>query len=87
MEVKERTEQHCETEAPNGGAEQRESDGDGDDNEADILQHAIDYCMTGRYPTRPNKRQKESCKRAKAVSVANGKVYLQRRKNKVWMIL
>ena len=62
MEVKERTEQHCETEAPNGGAEQRESDGDGDDNEADILQHAIDYCMTGRYPPGLTK-EKKSCKK------------------------
>ena len=36
----ERTEQHCEIKAPNERTEQRESDGDGDDMEADILQHA-----------------------------------------------
>ena len=65
MEVKERTEQHCETEAPNGGAEQRESDGDGDDNEADILQHAIDYCMTGRYPPGLTKDKKRAVRELK----------------------
>ena len=36
----ERTKQHCEIKAPNERTEQRESDGDGDDMEADILQHA-----------------------------------------------
>jgi len=36
----ERTEQHCEIKAPNERTEQRESDGDGDDMETDILQHA-----------------------------------------------
>jgi len=35
-----RTEWYCKTEAPNERTEQRESDGDGDDMEADILQHA-----------------------------------------------
>jgi len=36
----ERTKQHCEIEAPNERTEQRESERDGDDMEADILQHA-----------------------------------------------
>ena len=36
----ERTKQHCEIKAPNERTEQRERDGDGDDMEADILQHA-----------------------------------------------
>ena len=36
----ERTEQHCEIKATNKRTEQRESDGDGDDREADILQNA-----------------------------------------------
>ena len=36
----ERTEQHCEIKAPNKRTEQRESDGDGDDMEVDILHHA-----------------------------------------------
>ena len=36
----ERTEQHCEIKAPNEGTEQRERDRDGDDVEADIIQHA-----------------------------------------------
>jgi len=35
----ERTEQHCEIKAPNERTEQRDSDGDGDDIVADILQH------------------------------------------------
>ena len=33
-------EQHCKIKAPNERTEQQESDGDGDDMEADILQHA-----------------------------------------------
>ena len=36
----ERTEQHCEIKAPNERTEQRENDGDGNDMEADIRQHA-----------------------------------------------
>ena len=36
----ERTKQYCEIKAPNERTEQQESDGDGDDMEADILQHA-----------------------------------------------
>jgi len=35
----ERTEQHCEIKAPNERTEQQESDGDGNNMEADILQH------------------------------------------------
>ena len=63
MKAKERTEQHCEMEAPNERTELRESDGDGDDMEADnTLQHAIDYCMTGRYPPGLTK-EKKSCKK------------------------
>ena len=36
----ERTEQHCEIKALNERTEWRESNGDGDDMEANILQHA-----------------------------------------------
>jgi len=35
----ERTKQHCKIKAPNERTEQRESDGDSNDMEADILQH------------------------------------------------
>ena len=56
-----------------------------------ILEHAIDYCLTGSYrltgsyPPGLSKDKKRAVrKRAKAVTVVKGEVYLQRRKNKVY---
>ena len=67
--------------------EQREIDEE--HQEADnILEHAIEYCMTGSYPPGLTKDKKRAVrKRAKAVTVENGEVYLQRRKNKVCTLL
>ena len=69
--------------------EQREIDGEDEHQEADnILEHAIEYCMTGSYPPGLTKDKKRAVrKRARAVTVENGEVYLQRRKNKVCTLL
>ena len=53
-----------------------------------ILEHAIEYCMTGSYPPGLTKDKKRAVRKsAKAVTVENGEVYLQRRKNKVCTLL
>jgi len=60
----------------------------GEDEGDNIFQPAIEYCMTGSYPPGLTKDKKRAVrKRAKAVTVENGEVYLQRRKNKVCMLL
>ena len=71
-------------------SEQRaDIDRDDDEHQADnILDYAIEYCMTGSYPPDLTKDKKSAVrKRAKAITVTNGEVYLQRRKNKVCMVL
>ena len=68
--------------------EQREIDEEEHQEADNILEHAIEYCMTGSYPPGQTKDKKRAVrKRAKAVTVENGEVYLQRRKNKVCTLL
>ena len=70
---------------------EQQADIDRDDDEhqeADnILDYAIEYCMTGSHPPDLTKDKKRVRERAKAITVTNGEVYLQRRKNKVCMVL
>ena len=60
-------------------------DGEDEHQEADnILEHAIEYCMTGNYPPGLTKDKKRAVRKgARAVTVENGKDFLQQRKNKV----
>ena len=71
------------------GEQRAEIDGEDEHQEADnILEHAIEYCMTGSYPPGLTKDKKRAVrKRARAVTVQNGEVFLQRRKNKVCTLL
>ena len=64
------------------GEDIREAD---DEQETDnILDYAIEYRMTGSYPPGLTKDKKRSVrKRAQAISVEEGEVYIQRKKNKV----
>ena len=56
------------------GEQRAEIDGEDEHQEADnILEHAIDYCMTGSYPPGLTKDKKIAVrKRARAVTVENG---------------
>ena len=74
------------TALPHDGDKNSLDGGDDEHQEADnILEHAIDYCMTGSYPPGLSKDKKRAVrKRAKALTVVKGEVYLQRRKNKVY---
>ena len=66
----------------------RGRDGEQDGEDKHILEHAIEYCMMGSYPPGLTKDKKRAVrKRARAVTVENGEVFLQRRKNKVCTIL
>ena len=74
------------TALPHDGDENSLDGGDDEHQKADnILEHAIDYCMTGSYPSGLSNNKKRAVrKRAKAVTVVKGEVYYQRRKNKVY---
>ena len=54
----------------------------------DILDYAIEYRMRGGYPPGLTKDKKRAVrKRAQAISVEDGEVYIQRKKNKVCLTI
>ena len=71
------------------GEQRAEIDGEDEHQEPDnILEHAIEYCMKGSYPLGLTKDKKRAVrKRARAVTVENGEVFVQRRKKKVCTLL
>ena len=65
-----------------------ERDGEQDGEDEHILEHWIKYCMMGSYPPGLTKDKKRAVrKRARAVTVENGEIYLQWRKYKVCTLL
>ena len=73
---------------PDEERESEQGETEGEDEGDNIFQLAIEYCMTGSYPPGLTKDKKRAVrKRAKAVTVENGEVYLQPKKNMVCMLL